>query len=216
MIPLGYSRNTIYGTFSGGDVFQISLWASEAPTDQGAAQTQANMLAAAFNTKLTTPPTGSVKPTAILSTTDAYVGVRVYSYVDGSGHARYIGDASISGAGTNGTAGFLPTQTSLVVSLRSAVAGRSATGRIYTPCTRANTSVGGQLSSADVNGLATWWAALIGAWNSAVTPAKIGVLSQLHGTFQPATAVKVDSKLDIQRRRANKIAASNSLIAAIT
>lgn len=200
-IPSGYSRSTFYGHLEGGDIFNMSLWANEAPLDNAATQTQANAFRDAFNAK----NSNVFSPTHYIRSGSGYDGVRVYSYTDTTGKAAHIGDASIAKPGTAGSTGLLPQQVALCVSLLTAQAGRSAKGRIYMPLMVLALGFGGQADSPTVDGVAAWWATFITALNTAIGgPAKIGVLSQKHGTFQPITAVAVDTRLDIQRRRANR------------
>lgn len=202
-IPSGYSRNVIYGHLAGGEIFNMSLWVNEAPSDQGAAQSQATALANKFAASCTTPPTG-IAPTSLMGSDSGYDGVRVYSYTDTSGKAKYIADASVGKNGTATAANYLPDQCALVVRLNTAVAGRSATGRIYVPLTRYNVQAGGQLDVSQTGPIAAWWAQLLHDWNTLCSPGHVGVLSQKNGTYQSATSVVVDSRVDIQRRRANR------------
>lgn len=199
-IPSGYSRSTFYGTLPGGDIFNFSLWANEAPADQAATQAQAD----AFATEFKVSPGTNVSAWQICSTTTTFSGVRVYSYLDTTGKATHIADSAIGQAGTASSGSTLPNQCCVVVTLKSAVAGRRSQGRIYLPCTNQALSSPPALSTAIVTGLANWMADLIHRLNSHIGSQKIGVLSQVGATFQPFTTVKVDSKIDIQRRRANK------------
>lgn len=202
-IPTGYSRNTIYGHLSGGEVFNMSLWVSEAPLDQAAAQTQAQALATALSNNITTPATGASAPNAVMLSDSGYDGVRVYSYTQAGGKASFIGDASVNKVGT-ATSNILPNQLALAITLQTSVAGRRAKGRIYMPYLSSPLQVGGNIQVATAGGWAKFWAQLIHDWNAAVAPGKVGVLSQTYGTFQPITSVKVDTRLDVQRRRANR------------
>lgn len=209
-IPLGVSRNTIYGHLLGGEIFNMSLWAGEAPTGQAATQAQAN----AFRDAIVTAMGLTAAPKSFLQTTSGYDGLKVYSYQSSGGHATNIADASMSQPGTAATSFQLPNQAAVCVSLKTDSAGRTKQGRIYMPLGVYGLS-SGQLTSGDCTAIATWWRNLIVSLNTAIGgPAKIGVLSQKLGTIQPVTAVAVDSKVDIQRRRANKqVAVARAVVA---
>lgn len=215
-IPLGYSRSTFYGTLSGGEIFNWSLWMDQAPADNAAAQTQAQAFATKFQQLNDTPPASSVTPCQLVSNQATYVGCRVYGYTTNSGKATTIGDAVINRPGTSQTAVYLPNQVAVCVTLKSATAGRSATGRVYLPINSWTVQSNGQLSSSTPASIANWMAQFITALNTAAGAGRhIGVLSQKHGTFAPVVTTKVDSRLDIQRRRANRQTAVGTGIGAV-
>lgn len=203
-IPSGYSRATFYGHLPGGELFNWSLWSNQAPSDQTATQTMATAFATKFQAGIDTPNAADLPLTKIIGSDAGYDGVRVYSYTAVGGHASFVADAPITRPGSSSATGTLPNQCSIVVTLRTAVAGRRATGRIYLPITKYSLGSAGQLDTGSVDGLANAVSHLITALNSAETPQHVGVLSQTAGTFQSVNSVKVDSKVDIQRRRANK------------
>jgi hypothetical protein len=90
------------------------------------------------------------------------------------------------------------------VSLLTAVAGRRARGRVYLPANVISVDQSGNYQPNQLGGLAIWFADFLTGLNSTETPQHVGVLSQKFGTFQSVNVVKIDSKPDIQRRRANK------------
>lgn len=200
MIPSGYSRNSFHGRLPGGEIFGWSLWTNEAPITVEATQTQAN----AFRDAFVAADSSVYAPHHLLSADSSYTGVTTYSYTDASGKAAHIAEAPMNIAGVNAGA-LLPNQCSVVVSLKTALAGRRHQGRVYLPMTEFSLGAGGELDIGFAGGLAGYFATLIGALNSAIGgPAKVVVLSQVAGTSQPVTATRCDTRVDIQRRRANR------------
>lgn len=197
-IPSGYSRTVVHGTVSHGDVFQWGMWANEAPSDQAATQAQADSFAADLQTVL--GDTTGIK--SLISTDSSYIGVRVYSYLDDTGKATFIGDTEFSPVLGSGL-GSLPDQTCLVATLLTGHAGRRNRGRIYLPC-NGYKLIAGQLDQPTTAAIAANVASLIGLWNGHLGDQRISVLSQVAGSANPVTSVQVDSRTDVQRRRANR------------
>lgn len=217
----GYSRSTFYGHLSGGEIFNWSLWANEAPADQAATQAQANAFAA--EAKVAGTGVNNVRPEKLLSPDSGLDGVRVYSYAENSTKATYLADASIGSTGNSSATVLLPNQCAVVVTLKTAVAGRRHQGRVYLPINQWALSSQAQLSTANVQGIAGWFAEFLARLNSHIGTQRIGVLSRVGmtptggaaPTFQPITTVTVDSKIDIQRRRANKMGANSRFTQAV-
>lgn len=201
MIPLGYSRNVIHGVLPGGEIFQCGLWAAEAPSDQAATQSQAD----AFQADLTTQWAVGNGPKYLMTTGTTVTGVTVYSYTVAGGKAEFVAESACSLSGMTGTQN-LPDQVAVCASLETGHAGRRNRGRIYWPATAiaASSLSGGQLIQSECSNQASWWVALIRAWNAHLAGNGICVLSQVAGSSNPVTSVRVDSRLDIQRRRANR------------
>lgn len=212
MPHLGYSRTVFSGHLPGGEIFGWSLWCSESPTTQGGAQSQANMIAAAFTSN--SADAAQFHPHQLLSADAGYDQVTVYSYVTGGNAADFTAIAGLALPGTSAYA-HLPNQCAVTVSLHTEAAGRSARGRVYLPINSYGLGPGGQLPSDVLLKLATSMSNLIHLINGDVTPAKAVVYSQKHGTSHPITAVKIDSKVDIQRRRANRQAATGQAVVVV-
>jgi hypothetical protein len=96
----------------------------------------------------------------------------------------------------------LPASTCLVVTVRTAIRGRRARGRIYIgPWTEGANAAGGTPASTTVSGLAVQFESLrTSLTGSGVT---LGVASYLAGQFNDAVACTVDPRWDTQRRRLN-------------
>lgn len=120
-----------------------------------------------------------------------------------------IGSFTDAGAST---AGSLPTQIAICVSLQTGLAGSRNRGRFYLPTPdRTVVATTGRLASAGltglVNGLTAWKNSLIG---DGFTPI---VLSRTEGAQTVVTALRVGNVLDTQRRRRNDLVEVYSTIA---
>lgn len=198
-IPLGYSRSVIHGSLPGGEIWQVGLWAAEAPSDQAATQSQADSFAADVATQWAT----GTGPKSLITSTTTVDGVTVYSYTTASGKAEFVAESALSLTGVNG-AQTMPDQVALCVSLETGHAGRRNRGRIYLPVNAPGTLTSGQLTAAQCADQAEWVAALIGLWNGHLAGNNVCVLSQAAGSSNPIISTRVDSRFDIQRRRANR------------
>lgn len=196
-IPLGYSRNVIHGTLEGGEIFEWGFWIAAAPTDAAAASAQASAIATAYTSAVAT---GSPAH-ALMSTGDAITEVRVYSYPTGGPNATYVGTAPLSEAGSGTST--CPNQVAVCVTLETGLAGRRNRGRVYLPATHPGTLVAGQLGSATVTAVALFMQKFLQNVNSGVGQPVV-VLSQVASLANDVTVVRIDSRLDIQRRRANR------------
>lgn len=138
--------------------------------------------------------------------------LRAYSYPALGGAASQSSVFITPITGDGGTP--LPRQLSIVHSLRSAVAGRKGRGRFYMPFTSgANLDATGQASSAHVTNLAAEFKTFVDAANVldiGAAPALLGVASRDSGFDVVSTAVIVNSKIDTQRRRTDKVAITSS------
>lgn len=205
MIPSGYSRTVLIGHLSGGEIFNTGFWTAEAPTSEDAATTQAEAFAAAWNAKVADVG----HPESFLGSASGYDTLRVYSYTDTSGTASFIGEAALTNPSTSGVDS-LPNQCALVATLLTGRSGRRNRGRMYLPCTKASTT-GGQITTALAGNLCAWVADFLGDCATAAGQPVV-VLSQVAGTAGNITQVRIDTRVDIQRRRA----ASESGISSVT
>lgn len=148
---------------------------------------------------------------AYYNTTTAWNRQRIYFY-DGTGTLHRTTEDVIAFAGT-AAAGCLPTQLAVVASLRTGLAGRANRGRSYLP----NVATVALASGVVPQMSATATAAIANAVRNYVSglgndvdggPAVVASLSQ--GAMVPITSIVVDSKLDVQRSRAQKIAATTT------
>lgn len=111
----------------------------------------------------------------------------------------------------------MPPQCAVVASLRTGLPGRSFRGRSYLPAMAAALGGNAQLSFAQANSIATGYAALISAMNAYTTTGGYGdaVVAGQAGNA-PITSVVVDTEIDIQRRRADKILPAQAATVAVT
>lgn len=196
-IPLGYSRNVIRGHLIGGEIFEWGFWSAEAPSDDAAANAQAAAVATAYTSAIGT----GTGPHTFLSSGEGIDQVRVYSYTTGGPSAQHVGSAAL--VQTSASVATCPNQVAVVCTLQTGFSGRRNRGRVYLPCTHTSALVSGQLSSAQVTALAQFMQKFFQNVNAAVTQ-PIVVLSQVAGSANDVVTIRVDSRLDIQRRRANR------------
>lgn len=182
--------------------------ANMSSVDQAALADFANDAMAAIKAAFNTAASGSTTALrALLAATDALTFVNTYLYRAGQDQAALqyepVFGTAIAGSG----AGRLPAQSCLVASLRTETPGRRGRGRLYLPETGTSLSSDGQVSSTIVNDVATDVARLI----HNITVIGLGdddssvVVGSQSGAYK-VTAVQVDSEIDIQRRRADKLA----------
>jgi hypothetical protein len=139
--------------------------------------------------------------------TTKYSSLQAYSYpaLGGAFSTSAIFSTGVVGTG----AGSLPTQNCLVLSLRSGRAGRRGRGRMYYPMT-VGTSIGtnGQLTTTTTATFATALKTLFDAINVltiGASPSIVCIAGRDSGVNAPVTGVTVDTKIDTQRRRTDKI-----------
>lgn len=137
-------------------------------------------------------------------------GVDVYYYPSVPGKATVSASADFSPPRGPTTGDNMPSQCSLVVSLRTQVTGRSGRGRVYLPFTRvAQLDATGQVSGIALATIAddfkAFADAVIGGVGG-VLPGYQGpyVVSGTHGFSNAVSRYVIDSKVDTQRRREDK------------
>lgn len=140
--------------------------------------------------------------------TTRWLGVRGYFYVSGDPkHADYAYDSPvltpIVGSGTV----TLPPQCALVTTLLTGAAGRRTRGRMYWPVD-ANGNGNAQMISTSVDNLVLSVETFLGRITNRVVGSSVHVVSNAGTSSRAVTEIKADSKIDIQRRRANKLAAT--------
>jgi hypothetical protein len=200
-IPSGVCRVSLVGTLGSDEVFDTSFWTLGGAGSLADAQFIADGVAGLIK------GTGAFTNTlSLLAGPGQYSQVRVYAYPTGGPSATWVAEASLELTGTGTTA--MPYQTCAVVSLRTAESGRSARGRMYLPATGIGVGSDHQMSSTFVPDLAEEWATLLTAVDNLVAPdggnPSVVVVSQTRTNTLIVDRVIVDSRLDIQRRRANK------------
>lgn len=144
----------------------------------------------------------------LLSTDTTLVGVRVY-YVPPASTSLFAGEFEYSTPIAGANTARLPLTSACVVSLISDDVGRKNRGRIYIPAAGAGLS-SSQMDSSTTSAVATATAALITGINTTnvgATPPETVVVGSNQATPPPITSVRVDSLVDVQRRRQDKVGA---------
>lgn len=191
---------SIQGAMPGGEVWSINpVWRLNA-APVGVTVTQCQAIATAVNAIVI--PTGFRD---MLSTTTTVTGCRVEARTV-SGTLQALSEAvratPILGSGTAPH----PYQTSMVVSLRSPLAGASGRGRLYVPATGIPIATANlRPVTADVttflSGTKTYLASITSAVTSQVPDAILAVWSRTLGTTLGVTRIQMGNVLDTQRRR---------------
>lgn len=141
--------------------------------------------------------------------------VQGYHYAGGSSKSDVVGaftpPVPLSGAAT----AHMPNQVALVTTLQTGLEGRRNRGRMYVPFSGASIQPTGQLSVAQATQVNTAWSLFFSDINGSDTGA-IVVVSVTGSVAHDVTAVKTDTRLDIQRRRAEQQAITGVARAAVT
>jgi len=203
MIPAGSVKVVFSGTTQGGEVFAHSFW-----FDAGAAPSQGDLENFRTQAKLTFDSVlGTAPIKALFPISTSYKSVIAYSYAGGTTVDKTAGSQSLATwVGTSSNA--LPNQCAVVLSLQTGVPGRSFRGRSYLPGVgQGQTGVTGQLSPATITALGTAWQGWVNGmqaggggfpgWPAIVMSATRSAKTQLIN-------LGLDSRLDVQRRRAAK------------
>jgi hypothetical protein len=198
-IPANVARCSIVGHLPQGEQFNTSFWLAGTAVESSA---QANVIAAEIADDF-----GAIASnpfTAMLATGAGYDEVRTYFYPTGGPAATYIGAAPISGEQGSVSSSLLPLQSCFVGTLRTGLAGRRHRGRMYFPAI-AFGLVAHQATAAWAQTLSSALGGFLTAVNqNAAIAGQVAVLSQVAGETQLVTSVEFDTKVDIQRRHANR------------
>jgi hypothetical protein len=197
-------RVSLIGAGPGSEVFDTSFWLWSGAPATGEA---ANTLAAQIRDLWAAGPVDNTLR-ALLTANQNYTEVRVYSYPNGGPNAGAIGVASIALADGQGNgSGRGPLQQTMVATLLTPFAGRRSRGRMYLPAAGLAVGSDNQWPQANCTTVANDLAAFLSAVQGIAAIGNVSVISQVGaGLATPVNRIRVDTKPDIQRRRANKIA----------
>lgn len=184
------------GHLAGGEVFNWGVWSQEDVNDQSTLDDYAADVASWFSAG----GSGPDGLAALIPAECGYDGVTLYSYAAGSTAARLVATHGIALPGSAAFHG--ATQTSLVITTLTGVAGRQARGRIYLPAMGAATDGTGFLAAATAQAAMNAVAGLVNTGVPSLAPV---VVSRVGATARPVTQLRVDTRLDVQRGRANKL-----------
>lgn len=204
--PASTTRISLTGHLSGGEIFDTSFWLDFAQVSQA----ENDALAEAVAGDLEAGPIGSLK--GILNASSGYDKVRCYSYVDAApAGATFVSETDLTGGTGVSTTGNGLDQACLVVTLRSASPGRRNRGRMYLPANGLPVSAGLASDNSQIDNIAAVMKALFDDINSVLIDGhRVAIVSGAASATKPVTAVSVDNKPDIQRRRANQLPASHT------
>lgn len=200
-VPAGLVKFVLYGSATDGEIWSTSWYTKPS----AGISSQAN-LDNFVNTYANTSYLASTLSTTLktrMSTTTRQLGFKGYFY-NGGPTALYATDAPFSSpiVGSSGSSP-LPLQTAVVCSLLTGAAGRRNRGRMYLPVNAVALGTNHELTTTDVDALANavkqWFDVLNASGNNPVQ-----VVSIAGSASRDVTQVRVDSRPDIQRRRANK------------
>lgn len=141
--------------------------------------------------------------------------VNAYHYPGGTTKADAVGAfvPPVPKAGV-GTA-HLPNQCALVTTLQTGLAGRRNRGRMYLPVTGVTVQPTAQLSIGQATEVNNGWQTFFNDVNASDTGG-IVVVSTTGSVAHDVTGVKTDTRLDIQRRRAEQQAITGAARAEVT
>ena len=182
------------GTLSSGEVFATGFDLQQEASDQ--ADLNAHVATVKALLDASNPTTIALQ--RLLAPGSSWTSVRAYSYAAGALAASFVAEGIIALAGAGTTA--MPNQVSLVATLKTAVPSRRTRGRMFLPANGARTDASGQLQSPSATEASFAVANIITAVGS-THPAV--VLSKTGGLATLITSVNVDTRFDIQRRRAD-------------
>jgi hypothetical protein len=199
---------TVSGTIgSSGQTWSTNFWIS---VGGGTTPTQALLDAYLVNLK----PAIQTWITAIgvrWSNTVIYSGLKA-SYIPAGSLKPTLVSVTTPTGFTGGGAVTLPGFCSLVASLRSSVPTRRGRGRLYIPLNATTVTTDGEAISAAVSSYSSATATMMTSVNAVAVGFSSGsglvsVVSWTAGQAHPVVKVIVDSKIDVQHRRTDKLGA---------
>lgn len=194
----GTVKCSIGGDLAGGEVFSYTLaFRGAANWDQTRLDRLNGAVAAGLeNAFLTAAVKGHFNATTVWQT------IRCYLYTGGTAAAIISEQGGINIAGT-AAAGSLPNQVSEVVTLLTGLPGRSNRGRIYLPPMSVGVVSGaGQNGAGVTDTLEALRSMLQGIKDLPDDGAPVVVASLRTGSMRDVTSIRMDSRFDVQRRRA--------------
>lgn len=144
----------------------------------------------------------------------ALTELRAYYYAGGTNTAEFAATHVFTASpGTQAGVGS-PIDTSICISTRTSIVGRSHRGRMYTPCHTPIQPSSGLITSGTVTTYVNATQALFNAMGARA--GYVTVISRKLGTGEPVTTISADLKPDVQRRRENRLTGGTPVVAAIT
>jgi len=201
-------QNVITWTLPGGDIGQTSMWTKFTGTPtaaQALARFQTNVVDTVW-------PSGAGGVKALHPTGCVLSNVQTRTINLGSGAVISTAAAAYTRAGTAG-GNSLPAEVSVVMSLRTALAGASYRGRMYLPMpSTSSSSSAGRLVSGDQTTMVTQWSNAIIAMNADVSfgTCDVVIRSRKNASEEVVTSIDIGDVFDAQRRRRNALTESRT------
>jgi hypothetical protein len=193
------------------EAFNTGFWL--VPT---ASQTQTTMNSIATGIAALITSTSFVNLRSLLSSGSGYDKVRCYYYPVGAEPATLVSEATISGVVGSGTT-YHPLQSSWVVTLKTGIPGQRTRGRMYFPFTAAPLGTDHQFGSSSADTTLTEVQTFFNAVNNLTDVGNVVVVSRMGiGQSNLMKEIAADTRLDEQRRRANKQVATAKVSKTIT
>jgi len=187
------------GHLTGGEQFVTGFWVV---TPTYLSQTELNSLATSVAALITATTFATTR--SVISSDSGYDKVRLYQYEAGAPKAVKVAEASITGVIGTGTS-YQSLQSALVISLRTGIPGARNRGRMYIPWTAAGLGTDHQIGSTSLDAVLAEWQTFFNAVNALTNVDSIQVVSRTgSGAFATVIQLVADTRVDVQRRRANK------------
>lgn len=208
------TRIVLSGTLPNGEIWSTGFFMSNVTATSPA---QLSILAQHVATVLydgATPNGMFSVMTKLCNSQTTWTTTTAYYYGAGGNKSTMIGSYTWPTAKVGSLQNGVPEQCAVVISLRTALAGRSHRGRMYMPATGASLQLDGQLISTVVDELAAGWAhAFLQLMDGTVH--NVGIVSDVQSTYTPIFSVKVDSKIDTMRSRSKSASVDHVAVNAV-
>lgn len=195
----------MFGKLPGGEIWNSGFWLDRENIAESTPLAM-NQLASDVATAMTkaTAPIGLMLVTrnVLWGAGTTFDGVRTYFY-DGGTTASTVGGFDLVAPVVGAGAIVQPDQVAMVLTLRTDLAGRRSRGRMYLPANKAAIDASGNVDLANIQLIVDAASTSFGLLKVAPSQ-QLVVVSRVGGTKTPVTSLSMDTRPDIQRRRANK------------
>lgn len=202
-IPAGVVRIVLGGTAPGGEIWETGFWMTNTGvTDEATANALALII---YGTLSSADDSGAMRITVetFFTALSSWDYVRVYAYPNGGPVATAIGYKAVPQPLTGSGSHYLPNQVAVVLTTRTQLAGRRHRGRMYLPCFSSTLTAAGQLDPTILGAVCTAWATAFSDINHGTT-GQVVVVSTAGSTSTQISLLTMDTRCDIQRKRADR------------
>lgn len=213
--PANVTRMVLTGALPGGEIWSTGFWMIDTGvSSNGEASAQAEVITFTLNSS---DASGAMRIVAanLWNNQVKWLKTLCYHYVAGGTSADFSGEWVLPTPRVGGLTNGLPNQCAAVLSLRTDLSGRRNRGRMYLPAQGAALQVDGQLQDTVAAAVADGWALAFTDINAS-DAGKIVVMSAVGSTATQVSLVRMDSRLDVQRSRANKQSVDSVANATVT